>query len=103
MQIFRIIGKVASGSHGSNQWYHQLPTLVDNTAYGFIILVEKSIHAIENWDWEYVVEIFLVFTKALDTVDHTILLDKLYHYGIRYCARVCLKLLNRQYPVLYYL
>ena len=32
MWFIRIIGKVAGGSHGTNQWYRRLATLVDNTA-----------------------------------------------------------------------
>ena len=47
-------------------------------------LIDRLTHAIE--DGEYVIGVFLDFAKAFDTVDHGILLDKLFHYGIRGCA-----------------
>ena len=56
----------------------------DTTHMALLMLMDKLIHAIENG--EYVMGIFLDFSKAFDTVDHTILMDKLYHYGIRGCA-----------------
>ena len=49
-----------------------------------LMLMDKLIHAIENG--EYVMGVFLDFSKAFDTVGHTILMDNLYHYGIRGCA-----------------
>ena len=47
-------------------------------------MIDKLTQAIENG--EYVIGVFLDFSKAFDTVHHEILLDKLYHYGVRGCA-----------------
>ena len=49
-----------------------------------ITFMDKLTNAIENG--EYVTGIFLGFSKAFDTVNHDILLEKLEHYGIRVCA-----------------
>ena len=46
-----------------------------------LLLMDELTKAIENKD--YVIGIFLDFSKAFDTVDHSILLRKLAHYGIR--------------------
>ena len=43
--------------------------------------MDKLIKSIENGD--HVVGVYLDFSKAFDTVNHTILLTKLHHYGIR--------------------
>ena len=44
-------------------------------------MLENIRNALDNG--EYAIGIFLDFQKAFDTVDHGILLDKLYNYGIR--------------------
>ena len=46
-----------------------------------IIPIENIVSAIDNG--KYAVGIFLDYQKAFDAVDHCILLDKLYLYGIR--------------------
>ena len=46
-----------------------------------LTFIDKVIQAIENG--EYAIGVFLDFSKAFDTVDHKILLDKLDHNGIR--------------------
>ena len=55
-----------------------------STHMALLSLIDRLTHAIE--DGEYVIGVFLDFSKAFDTVDHGILLDKLFHYGIRGCA-----------------
>ena len=45
-----------------------------------MVMINESTNALENGD--YVIGIFLDFSKAFDTVNHKILLDKLYHYDI---------------------
>ena len=52
-----------------------------STSYAIIELVDKISKAIENN--EFTVGIFLDLSKAFDTVNHGILLKKLYFYGIR--------------------
>ena len=52
-----------------------------------IILIENLVNAMDNG--KCAVGIFLDFQKAFDTVDHCILLDILYFYGIRGLALDC--------------
>ena len=52
-----------------------------STAYALTHLYDKISSAIDNQ--EYTVGIFIDLSKAFDTVDHCILLEKLEHYGIR--------------------
>ena len=49
-----------------------------------MVLTDKLIKSLENG--EFVIGVFLDFSKAFDTVDHAILLSKLSHYGIRWSA-----------------
>ena len=52
-----------------------------STYMALISLTDKLIKIMEDGD--VAVGIFIDFRKAFDTVNHEILLDKLYHYGIR--------------------
>ena len=46
-----------------------------------MVIIDKLIKSFDNG--EHVIGVFLDFSKAFDTVDHDILLSKLYNYGIR--------------------
>ena len=46
-----------------------------------MLMVDKITKALDNGD--YVIGIFLDFSKAFDTVNHETLLDKSSHYGVR--------------------
>ena len=63
--------------------------------------MDKLIKSIENGD--HVIGFFLDFSKAFDTVNHSILLNKLHHYGIRGSALDWFRsyLSNRQQFVTY--
>ena len=72
-----------------------------STYMALLIMLENMRNALDNG--EYVVGIFLDFQKAFDTVDHNILLDKLFNYGIRGIALEWFKnnLSNRHQVVKY--
>ena len=48
-----------------------------------ILLLDKISKAFKNGD--FVIGLFLDFSKAFDTINYHILFAKLYHYGIRGC------------------
>ena len=52
-----------------------------STSLGIIELVEEITNSLDNH--EATVGIFIDLKKAFDTVDHSILIEKLYHCGIR--------------------
>ena len=67
-----------------------------STNMALITLIDRISSAIDNG--EFVIGVFLDFKKAFDTVNHSILLSKLYKYGIRGIAHSWIKdyLFNRQ-------
>ena len=73
LEMFQIL-------HG-NQYGFRKKSL---THMALLTFIDKVTQAIENG--EYDTSVFLDFSKTFDTIDHTILLDKLDHYGIRSCA-----------------
>jgi hypothetical protein len=72
-----------------------------STQMPLILLTDHILNAIDTGD--YVLGVFLDFSKAFDTVDHHILLQKLEHYGIRGVAYNWIKsyLENRKQFVYY--
>ena len=46
-----------------------------------MLMTVQVTKALDNGECE--IGIFLDFSKAFDTVNHSMLIDKLYHYGIR--------------------
>ena len=55
-----------------------------STEHALILIIDKIQRAIDRG--QYACGIFLDLSKAFDTVDHKILLEKLKNYGIRGCA-----------------
>ena len=70
-----------------------------NTNHALIQITEKIRHAIDNN--QLACGVFVDLQKAFDTVEHSILLDKLYHYGLRGVSNDWFKsfLTNRQQHV----
>ena len=74
----------------------------DHSTYmALIILIDKITAALDRG--EFTIAVLIDFRKAFDTVDHQILLGKLYHYGIRGIAFDWIKsyLTNRMQYVSY--
>ena len=72
-----------------------------STNMALIVLVDKIMSALDNGD--FVLGVFIDLSKAFDTVNHNILLDKLYKYGFRGICHDWLKnyLFNRKQYVVF--
>ena len=66
-----------------------------STSLAIIELLEEITNSLDNH--EATVGFFIDLKKAFDTVDNSILIEKLYHYGIRGTANkwICSYLMNR--------
>ena len=53
-----------------------------STSLAIIELVEEITNSLDNHEATVTVGVFIDLKKAFDTVDHSILIEKLYHYGI---------------------
>ena len=63
-------------------YHHQFGFRKDHSTFlALVTLLEKITTALDNS--EFAICVLIDFRKAFDTVEHTILLQKLYHYGIR--------------------
>ena len=52
-----------------------------STSIALMLLIDRVSKALH--EGEYVLGVFIDFSKAFDTVNHDILLSKLWHYGIK--------------------
>ena len=66
-----------------------------STLLAIIGLVEEITNSLDNH--KATVGFFIDLKKVFDTVDHSILIEKLYHYGIRDTSNkwICSYLMNR--------
>jgi len=59
-----------------------------NTTQPLILFLDKIYTALNKDNPEYTIAVFLDLKKAFDTTSHTILIDKLKHYGFRGTANI---------------
>ena len=95
VSVLCVLSKVFEKMVYNRVWtFLEIFKILHENQYGFrnklsihlalLSFVDKVIQAIEKG--EYAVGVFRDFSKAFDTVDHDILLDKLDHYGTISCA-----------------